>query len=405
MRKTLTLLFASMLATQAWAADFEYNGLYYEIIDDNSVSVVHDDSYTSFTSVSIPDKAIDGEDEYYVTSIGDDAFESCFSLESITIPKAVTSIGSKAFGNCYALESITIPEAVTSIGNSAFESCSSLSSITIPKNVSSIGVSAFSRCGNLSAVYVEDGNTSYKSVEGVLYDYDGKTILFCPQTKTGSFNVPNGVVNIAPSAFAECEELTSVTLPLSVTSIGNDAFTCCKKLSSINIPDDVISIGQSAFYYCENLKSIDFFKNITSIGYGAFMNCNSLTSVYIPKNIDTIEENAFYDCSNIEIYCEASAKPEKWQNNWMGNVPDERIHWNAVPTNITETNTASVTIYPSGRNIIVENAVGKEITVSDLTGRVIISQQVETDKVCLAIQSRGMYIVKVGKTQQKVLIN
>ena len=143
MRKTLTLLFASMLATQAWAADFEYNGLYYEKIGGNSVSVVHDDSYTSFTSVSIPDKAIDGEDEYYVTSIGDDAFYECSALESITIPDAVTSIGVSAFESCEALESITIHDAVTSIGDYAFQDCYALESITIPDAVTNIGDNAF----------------------------------------------------------------------------------------------------------------------------------------------------------------------------------------------------------------------------------------------------------------------
>ena len=58
-----------------------------------------------------------------VTSIGDSAFESCYSLASITMPDGVTSIGEFAFGSCYSLASITIHDGVTSIGGYAFDSC------------------------------------------------------------------------------------------------------------------------------------------------------------------------------------------------------------------------------------------------------------------------------------------
>ena len=58
-----------------------------------------------------------------ITSIRDDAFSSCYSLSSITIPDSVASIGSFAFISCYSLSSITIPDSVTSIVSSAFGDC------------------------------------------------------------------------------------------------------------------------------------------------------------------------------------------------------------------------------------------------------------------------------------------
>ena len=73
-----------------------------------------------------------------VTSIGNDAFSSCYKLTSIDIPVSVTSIGEGAFWNCYGLTSINIPDSVTSIGSDAFSYCSNLTSITINQEEGSI---------------------------------------------------------------------------------------------------------------------------------------------------------------------------------------------------------------------------------------------------------------------------
>ena len=90
-----------------------------------------------------------------VTSIGDLAFSSCFSLVSITIPDGVTSISDDAFYECSSLISITIPDGVTSIGELAFSSCSSLASITIPDGVTSIGSYAFDICSGMAEYHLK----------------------------------------------------------------------------------------------------------------------------------------------------------------------------------------------------------------------------------------------------------
>ncbi|MBO5889813.1 MAG: leucine-rich repeat domain-containing protein, partial [Alistipes sp.] len=86
-----------------------------------------------------------------VTTIGDEAFDHCSSLTSVTIPNSVTTIGDGAFAWCSSLTSVTIGNSVTTIGEEVFYFCSSLTSVTIPDSVTSIGDSAFGWCYSLTS--------------------------------------------------------------------------------------------------------------------------------------------------------------------------------------------------------------------------------------------------------------
>ena len=170
-----------------------------------------------------------------VTSIGNWAFENCFSLTSITILDGVRYIGNHAFLCCYSLTSITIPDSVTSIGNYAFEDCTSLTSITIPNSVTSVGNRAFYNCTSLTSI-----------------------------------TIPDGVISIGDEAFYDCTSLISITIPNSVTSVGNQAFYNCTWLTSVTIGNGVKSIGYSAFYNCSWLTSVTIPNSVTRIGKKAF---------------------------------------------------------------------------------------------------------------------------------------
>jgi len=224
----------------------------------NSVTSIGDYAFvycSSLTSIAIPGS---------VTSIGEAAFFDCSSLVSVTVGNGVSTIGEDAFLSCTSLLSVTIPNSVTNIGAGAFEDCTSLASVTIGNGVTSIGDSTFFLCTSLMAITVDALNSSYSSLDGVLFNKTQTTLIQCPGGKAASYTIPNGVTGIGSFAFAHCTGLTSVTIPSSVTSIGSFAFEYCTGLTSVTIGSSVTSIGGWAFAACTGLKGVYFQGNAPS---------------------------------------------------------------------------------------------------------------------------------------------
>jgi hypothetical protein len=138
---------------------------------------------------------------------------------SYTIPSDVTTIANNAFWGATLLTSITIPEGVTTIYDDAFR-LTSLTSITIPASVSSLTSAALDNIFGLTSISVNADNSIYKSVDGVLFNYDETTLLHYPRGKTGSsYIIPNSVTTIGTYGFYFVESLVSITIPETVTAI------------------------------------------------------------------------------------------------------------------------------------------------------------------------------------------
>ncbi len=180
---------------------------------------------SSLISITIPES---------VTSIDGWAFGECSSLTSITIPNKIVSIEERVFGGCSSLKSIIIPNSVKSLGKEAFGGCSSLVSVNIPSGVTYIGEDCFVGCSQLTSINVEKGNENYKSVQGVLFSGDKKTLIQYPAGKSiDAYIIPNNITCVDKYAFYGCSNLISITIPDSVTSIGSNAFYNCSNLTSI----------------------------------------------------------------------------------------------------------------------------------------------------------------------------
>ena len=218
----------------------------------------------------------------------DRMFYNCSSLASVTLPDGLTVIGTYAFRNCYSLSSVNIPESVTTVENNAFQNCSSLAEPL----------------------------------------YSSKLFVFMPTSKEGTYDVPDGITEIAPYAFRNCYYLTKITIPESVTTVGNYAFQNCTGLTepvynstlfacmpvnstgSYTIPDGIKTVAPYAFNNCNSLINVIVPEGVTSIGEYAFYYCNSLTGVTLPASTESIGNYVFYGCNVLaDVYVNAVTPP------------------------------------------------------------------------------------------------
>ncbi len=235
-----------------------------------------------------------------LTAIADAIKNSTYNVNlDLSNTTGITRISS-AFDSCSKLSGITIPDSVTSISSEAFYNCASLSSVTIGDSVTYISREAFRDCTSLTAITVDSNNTTYCSIDGVLFNKDATSIITYPAGKqSDSYTIPDSVTSIGANAFERCASLCSVTIPDSVTSIDNNAFLLCTSLSSVTIGDSVTSIGDSAFWGCKSLSSVTIPDSVTSIVSYAFYRCTSLSSVTIGDSVTSIGQSAFRDCTSL----------------------------------------------------------------------------------------------------------
>lgn len=198
---------------------------------------------------------------------------SSYSSYGYKVNEAISSSESESVSvDLSGITGVTTADGSLGLGSSA-----KLVSVTFPASVTKISHNAISHCTNLTSIEVAAGNTAYKSIGGILYSYDEKTLVFYPIGRTNtSFEIHDGVTTIGDYAFYCARNLKSITIPDSVTTIGEHAFYNCTSLTSITIPDKVTTIGEYAFYssFSHFNSTITIGSGVTEIGFGAFGKAN-----------------------------------------------------------------------------------------------------------------------------------
>jgi hypothetical protein len=215
------------------------------VIEGKKVSMLGESALATLTNVK--EIIVSG----YVTEIEAYAFRDCTKLNTLKLPEYVNVIGAGAFSGCTGFSKIDfIPNSVYSLGERVFENCTTTQKIVIPDSVTSIGGYTFVGCSGLTEVVLS------KNLDKIPERmFMGCTILG-KNIDNFVIAIPEGVTEIGAFAFADCNQVKTITIPSTVTKIGKSAFSGCKRVAELIIPDSVKSIGNEAFDGCSSLKAI-----------------------------------------------------------------------------------------------------------------------------------------------------
>ncbi len=209
-----------------------------KVILPSSLKLVDADAFkdcTTLTEVEFKGKAAEWFNINFVNDFssplhyGSPVFHIDGAVGVVSIPDHVTRIPAGTFRGT-AITEIVIPENVTYIGEEAFENCLQLRTITVNSDkISYIGKDAFKG----SAYYADASN--WHNDNTVLYV--GKYLIEARDELSGSYTVEDGTITIANNAFQGCKGLTAITLDADLQYVGEYAFDQCDGLKTIKFTE------------------------------------------------------------------------------------------------------------------------------------------------------------------------
>lgn len=276
-----------------------------------------------------------------VKIIEEGAFQGCINLESFLFNENLISIKNNAFENCKKITSVRLPSNLLYLGSDVFKN-SGLISLKIPnsieyleanltsstvikevfigKNVSQIDPKTFNDSSLLVSLDVHPENLNYKSLNGVLYDYNiSKLIKYPCNMKNPSYRCPNSLVIIGKYAFENSINLVLITFNEYLRNIESRAFYNSQSIEKIEINGEYIEIDEEAFSNMLHLKNVKLnsshtklignkhfsnsyklnnveVKHVEEISPNCFENNISLFKISLPKDVKQINSKAFYRC-------------------------------------------------------------------------------------------------------------
>ncbi len=208
-----------------------------------------------------------------------------------------------------------------------------------------------------TSVTVESSTFHFETLDSesvVITGYEGPTSMHSitvPATvKTGaSDDTTRKVTSIAPAAFYAVNSLEKVTIPEGVTEIGDYAFANCVQLTSISLPATLSKMGQGAFFGT-GLQSLDLSTatGLSAIGDYVFGQCKQLTELTIPGHIKTIGFGAFANCTSLAKLVLAEGVEKVGNQAFQGTVALAEL---TLPSTFTNTDPLKDLAF-SGSNVL-----------------------------------------------------
>ena len=437
----------SRLSAQNWKVYLDF--------DKHTAEIAFDSSYLQLSgTLEITGQFYYNNELYTVVGVGMGAFENCSRITSLILPNSVTSIKKDAFKNCVGLKTVRFGQSLKSIEWSAFMGCSGISSLTFPDSLRTVSWETFSGCSGLKELSI--GNQLYScgphAFFGCHFDkvvFRGTVAQLCGvifSTESGSplsrakefyigdtlvhdLVIPNTVQSINDGTFANCPFLTSVTIGRAVSKIGMFCFENDSNLRSIRFlgetPPSFDAWGETVFSGIPSGTNVlvpcgctDAYDSVLSNFH--FQIKEALPYLFAAVSSDTVkgkvEVTSVPDCDNPQFTVEAIPTGSRyvfkcWHDNDTNNprtvdvVSDTLLvaHFVAVDDAVPEYASSDWKCSVQGGFLHVSGADGEQISISDVTGRVLYRGFVHEEET-ISLPFSGVFFVKVGnRTVRKVV--
>ena len=168
-----------------------------------------------------------------VSLIEQGAFESCNNLMYVNLD-AKRVIGGNNFISS-SLNKVDIGENVYEICNSAFSRCTNLSSLNVFSEKVRLTSFIFEGCTGLKKVNVSKENKALKTIDGVLYSIDEKTLYMYPPGKEDSdFYISSNTEKIVSQMARGNKYIKKVYIPNNIKNLYDAAFEGCTNIEMVN---------------------------------------------------------------------------------------------------------------------------------------------------------------------------
>lgn len=265
------------------------------------LSTVYEDLAAELTPHDVP-----------FSNIGNQCFQNNKDVKTVVLPERCTTIGNNAFNGCTSLETATMP-GVTTVNQGAFNGCTSLATFDCPNLKTIGGYGAFQGCTSLVELKVAADMTAFSS--DTLRGCTSFTTLYTNEaTKVaGHVQLPPGVTYLSSYNFSQTK-VTHVFAPSVASISGNgNTFASCTLLKEVHLPSLTSVSAAAVFNGCTALQTVEISSGLSgTLGNSSFNGCTSLESVYqsgnepieglvdLPSGVTKLEWACFQNCKTIE---------------------------------------------------------------------------------------------------------
>lgn len=258
----------------------------------------------------------------------------------------------------------------------------------------------------------------------------GESVSFAGTTANIPATVMNGattytVTELADYGLQDKSSLTSVTLPETVKKIGGHALRGTG-ITSMLIPNSVDTIEAFAFYGCTALTSVELGNGVKFMGSYTFEACSNLQTVKIGTGMIKMNYSVFADCPQLADVTCLAVTPPQINGTFGGTTPittatlsvpsgsvsayEGALTWEnfgtiqaVTPTAVHAVLEPSVALYSGKGSVLLTSDAATPVAVYTLTGGKVYENMHTAGTSHIALP-QGVYLVKVGAAQEKVVV-